>query len=228
MVRGNLTAALLFCCGAAVAGAPPGRDFFPPPPGAVVDRQLVAFNGEGIADRWPVILSKKQVGTGNGHDFFQWYVSFYQLRRGAYRLRYESPGNGGPLSRVTQAGGGAKMWFPVQEVKIVGTAPLMRRGVQQFVLMSHETAADCGTAGVTVFASMPGATVGPAATLTNPCDLTARIGSDGTSLDLTGPYYGPNAPLCCPTKAKAAAVVRYRDGRWIETPHFFKLEMPAS
>jgi hypothetical protein len=197
--------------------------FLPPPSGTIVDRQLVAFNGEGISDRWPVLVSKELVGSGNGRDFYQWHLSIYALRRGAYRLRYESPANGGPLSRVTQANG-AKMWFPVQDVKIVGTAVLMHRGVQQMVVVSHETAADCGSATVTVLGSKPGGIVGPVATVTNPCDLGAKVGADGASIDLIGPYYKADAPLCCPTKTKAAATLRYRDGKWIESPAYFKVE----
>lgn len=194
----------------------------PAPPGSVVERQLVAFNGEGIANRWAALASKRLVGSGNGRDFYQWYLSIYALRRGAYRLTYESPGNGGPLSRVTQANG-AKMWFPVAEVHIVGVAKLMRHGVEQLVVASHEAAADCGSATVTIFASKPGGTVGAEATISNPCQLGVKIGDHGRSLDVTGPYYAGDAPLCCPSKPNAAATLRYRDGEWIESPNYFKL-----
>ncbi len=197
--------------------------FVPPVPGTIVQRQDVAFNGEGVADRWPALVSKKLVGSGNGHHFYQWYLSIYAPRRGAYRLRYESPGNGGPLSRVVQANG-AKMWFPVQEAKIVGVAGLMHLKTQQLVVASQEMGADCGSAAVTVFATKPGGSAGPLATVGNPCALDAKIGSDGASIELVGPYYASNAPLCCPTKAQATAVLRYSGGKWIETPNYFKIE----
>jgi hypothetical protein len=197
--------------------------WMPPAPGTTVQTQYVAFNGESAADRWPVVVSKKLVGSNGSQQFYQWYLSIYQLRRGAYRLRYESPGNGGPLSRVAQANG-ARMWFPVQQLKIVGRAPLMGGSAQQLVVASHEMAADCGGATITVFGGKPGSTAGPVATVTNPCDLSAKLGADGTSVELAGPYYAANAPLCCPTKPQVTANLRYRDGKWVESPHYFKLE----
>ena len=104
MVRGNLRTAsaiaLALACGSMQPSrASDDRQFFPPPAGSVVERRLVAFNGEGVADRWPAVLSKKRVGSDSGRDFYQWYLSIYELRRDAYRLSYESPGNGGPLSQ---------------------------------------------------------------------------------------------------------------------------------
>jgi hypothetical protein len=29
--------------------------------------------------------------------------------------------------------------------------------------------------------------------------------------------------MCCPTKAKATAVLSYRNGKWIETPKYYAL-----
>ncbi|MBV9264336.1 MAG: hypothetical protein JO324_08440 [Candidatus Eremiobacteraeota bacterium] len=63
--------------------------------------------------------------------------------------------------------------------------------------------------------------VGPAAVLSNPCDLDAQI--QGDHLTLQGPYYSSSAPLCCPTKPRAIATLRYRSGAWIESPRYFKL-----
>ena len=227
-MKRSVSIALTLACALAVpTRASDERQFFPSPAGSVVERQLVAFNGEGIADRWPAVLSKRRVGSDSGRDFYQWYLSIYQLRRGAYRLRYESPGNGAPLSRVTQGANGSKMWFPTQEASLVGVGTLMRAGVQQLVVRSHETGADCGGATITVFATKPGNTVGPVVTITNPCDLDASLVSGG-GLQLTGPYYGKNAPLCCPTKANATATLRYRNGKWVETPNYFKVEEPGT
>jgi hypothetical protein len=189
----------------------------------VVESETVAFNGENASDRWRAVVSRKLLGSGAGRDFYQWYLSIYALRRGAYRLRYQSPGNGGPLSRVEQAHG-AQMWFPVQELRIVGTAQLMRPGAQQVVVQSHEMAADCGSAAVTVFATGPGGSIIPAVSVGNPCDLDAKIAGSGAGIELSGPYYKPDAPLCCPTQPHATATLRYRDGKWTESPRYFKIE----
>ena len=213
----------LFSCALASSAQSSRGQYLPLPPGSVVERQLVAFTGEGIVNRWPAIVSQKLVGSAYGRDFYQWYVSIYQLRRGAYRLRYQSPGNGGPLSRVEQAHG-AKMWFPTQDVHLVGVGALMHRGVQQLVVASHETGADCGGATITILTSKPANTVGPVVSIENPCDLDAKIGADGTSVELSGPYYAANAPLCCPTKANVTATLRYRNGKWVESPRYFKLQ----
>jgi hypothetical protein len=207
---------------AALYAQVPPYSFTPAPPGTVVHAESIAFNGSS-ADRWEAVTSKKFLGSGNRQKFYQWYLSIYQLRRGSYRLRYESPGNGGPLSTVTQANG-ARMWFPVQEIKIVGAAPLMQKRVPLLVVQSHETGADCGAATIAILGTKPGGGVGPVATVTNSCDLSAKIGSDGASLELTGPYYATNAPLCCPTKPNATAVLRYVDGKWTESPNYFKIQ----
>jgi hypothetical protein len=214
--------ATALCCIAGASAQATPNSFMPAPPGTIVHSQSVSFNGSS-SDRWEAIASKKFVGSGNGQTFYQWYLSVYQLRRGAYRLRYESPDNGGPLSRVAQANG-AKMWFPIQDLKIVGAAPLIQKAVQLLVVQSHEMAADCGSATVTVFGTKPGGIVGPIATATNFCDLSAKISADGTSLELSGPYYATNAPLCCPTKPHASAVLRYVDGKWTQSPNYFKLK----
>ncbi len=170
------------------------------------------------------MTSKKLVGSGNGREFYQWYLSIYAPRAGAYRIRYQSPRNGGPLERVVQATG-AKMWFPVQDLKIVGAAQLMRKHYEQLVVSSHAMAADCGSATVTVFTAGIAGRAAPAVTVTNPCELTASIVDqpDGPALELHGPYYAANAALCCPTKAKATALLSYRHGKWSETPNYFKV-----
>ncbi len=216
-------AVVALTCASAAAAQTAAASWSPPPPGSIVQQISVGFNGETGASQWHGIASKKLVGSGNGQKFYQWYLSIYALRNGAYRLRYQSPRNGGPLSHVEQADG-AKMWFPVQTLRIVGTAALTHPGVRQLVVQSQEMAADCGSATVTVFATKAGGGVGPVATVTNSCDLAATIAADGTSIVLTGPYYASNAPLCCPTKVKATASLRYRSGKWVESPNYFKIE----
>lgn len=207
-----------------IATAQPANVTWSPPiPGTIVQQTSLGFNGETGAAQWHAVVSKKLVGSGDGQTFYQWYLSIYALRGGAYRLRYQSPRNGAPLAHVEQASG-AKMWFPIQSLRIVGSARLMHAGVQQLVVQSHEMAADCGSATVAVFATKPGGSIGPVATVTNSCDLAATISSDGASIVLTGPYYKADAPLCCPTKPKVSATLRYLNGKWTETPNYFKVQ----
>ncbi|MGA7355513.1 MAG: hypothetical protein WA431_11290 [Candidatus Cybelea sp.] len=216
------TAALLICAAAFRPQQSPTSGFVPSPPGSVVQNERVDFNGNGASMEWRAIVSKQRVGASNNRGFYQWHLSFYMLERGVYRLRYESPRNGGPLTRVTQANG-AEMWFPVAEARIVGMASLMHPGVHQLVVQSHETAADCGSGAVTIFATQLRRNIGAVATIENPCDLSATIGAGGTSIELRGPYYRSGAPLCCPTKAHATAELRYRDGTWVLSPKYFKV-----
>ena len=209
---------MVFASGLAASA---GTDVFSPSiPGTVSQNQIAHLTGPSTNGQWRAIASKKVVGSGNGQTFYQWYLSIYAMRRGIYRLRYQSPKNGAPLEAVTQASG-AKMWFPIQDVHIVGAASLTGHSTQQLVVQSHEMAADCGGATVTVFASGPGDSVVRAVTVTNQCELTAKIGADGSSIDLSGPYYNSTAPMCCPTKNSASAVLRYRGGKWIESPKYF-------
>ncbi len=227
MAKSRLTivvaVALSLCGGVAQAAA--GIGWVPPLPGSVVQSEYVAFNGESSENRSRAVVSKKLVSSANGQDFYQWYLSIYAFRRAAYRLRYQSPGNGGPLERIAKAHG-ARMWFPVQELRIVGAAALMRPGVEQLIVASHEMAADCGSAAVTIFASGPGGSIVPVALVENPCELAAAVirGANGDAIELRGPYYGPKAPLCCPTNTHASATLRYRDGKWVESPSYFKVE----
>jgi len=230
MVRGNLKAAcgaLVAALGATVAtpaAIPANPPFVPPPPGKIVSGQVVYLTGDGNYAQWRAVLSKKLLGSGNGHDFYQSYLSIYMLRRGAYRLRYQSPGNGGPLSTVTQAHG-AKAWFPVQDLRFIGAGQFMQPGVQQLVVASHEMAADCGEARITILASGPGGSVVPAASIANPCDLGGSIEHTeiGDMLHLSGPYYAPSAAMCCPTKPHATAVLTHYGAKWVEVPNYFKL-----
>ena len=200
--------------------------YAPAPPGAVSQNQLVYLAGEAMHAQWRAVASKQLIGQGNGTSFYQWYLSVYALDGSTYRLRYQSPANGGPLSKVTQASGGAKMWFPVQTLQIAGTGEFQKPGVQQLVVSSHEMAADCGSAVVTVFAAGANGAVVPAVSVRNGCSLKATITHATTpgardAIVLSGPYYNATAPMCCPTKAKAAAVLSYRNGRWTETPKYF-------
>ncbi len=208
------------------AEEPPHVSYAPAPPGAVTQNQIVYLAGEAMHSQWRAVASKQLIGQGNGSSFYQWYLSIYAIDGTAYRLKYQSPANGGPLSKVTQASGGAKMWFPVQALQIAGTGEFERAGVQQLVVSSHEMAADCGNAIVTVLAAGSNGAVVPAVSVRNGCELKATIAHAKTpgardAILLSGPYYNATAPMCCPTKPKAAAVLSYRSGRWTETPKYY-------
>jgi hypothetical protein len=211
----------------APAEEPAHVTYSPAPPGTVAQNQLVYLSGESMHGQWRAVASRKRVGSSGSTAFDQWYLSIYQIDGSTYRLRYQSPRDGGPLEPVKQAAGGAKMWFPLQTLRIAGTAALMQPGVQQLVVQSHESAADCGLSTVTIFATNASGKIVPAASVRNYCDLRATIahghGSVPDTIVLSGPYYNKTAPLCCPTKPKGAAVLRYRNGTWTETPNLFPL-----
>src|ERR1700733_2593613 len=109
--RAAVALGAIFFGAAAVAAQSSNVTWMPPVPGTVVQQSSVAFNGESAASQGRAIVSKQLVGSGNGQTFYQWYLSIYVPRQGVYRLRYQSPKGGGPLSHVEQAHG-AKMWFP--------------------------------------------------------------------------------------------------------------------
>lgn len=209
-----------------IAAEPPTTTFSPEPPGTVVQSKLVYLAGQGMHSQWRGVISKKLVGTSAGTSSYQWYVSIYQIDGNVYHLRYQSPGNGGPLDKVEKANG-APMWFPSQSGSIVGAAQLMEPSVEQLVVATHQVGADCGSADVSVFRyDVATSKIVPAVTLQNGCDLQAKIvtpASGNAYLLLTGPYYGPKAAMCCPTKPKASATLKYVDGKWVEKPNYFKL-----
>ena len=175
------------------------------------------FDLAGNGTKWHADVSSVPVGHGNGRTFSQWTISIYR----AQKIAYQSPRDGGPLTTVTKAKG-AEMWFPDQSASIVGAASLMGDSSQQLVVQSHETGADCGSATVTVFRYEKATEkVVPAVTVQNGCDLTASI--SGNVIELSGPYYGPKAALCCPTRAHATSTLVYRKGKWEEAPRYYPL-----
>jgi hypothetical protein len=180
-----------------------------------------------MESRWRAVVSRRAVGSGDaGQRFYQYYLSIYRIDGSTYRLKFQSPHDGGPLTGVEKAQG-ANVWFPVQSAHIVGTAEFLAPAVQQLVVQSHEMAADCGLSTVTVFAYNDNRkNVFPSATVTNYCSLHASVVKhNGTStLRLQGPYYGPKAALCCPTKPKAESTLRFSRGTWIEAPKYFPLK----
>jgi hypothetical protein len=207
----------------AFAAEPPNTTFSPKPPGTIAQNQLVYLDGEAMHSQWRAVASKKLVGTASNTTFNQWYLSIYAIDGTTYKLKYQSPANGGPLSSVEKAKG-ADLWFPLQQLQIVGAAELMQPAVQQLVVQSHESAADCGAGFVTVLTVNGAGKVVPAVSVRNGCDLSATIlhAIGGTVIKLTGPYYSASAAMCCPTKAHASAILRYRNGAWTETPKYYE------
>lgn len=223
---GVALAVALIAAPAARSQEPPHYTFSPAPPGTVVQSTMFYLTGQAMHSQWRAVVSKKVVGTNGDQAFDQWYLSIYSIDDTTYRLQYQSPANGGPLWKVERAHG-ATMWFPLQELKIVGVGQFVEPTVENLVTSSHQTGADCGAATITVFAYNPKKhKVVASATVTNGCDLSAKIvksASGAYSLALTGPYYSATAPMCCPTKNKAVATLRYANGKWVESPKYFKL-----
>ena len=203
----------------------------PAPPGTIVQSRTVYLTGEAMNSRWRGVLSKAKIGTGDrGEVFYQWHLSIYgpcaTEGQPALCLRYRSPRDGGPLTGVVKAKG-ANLWFPLQTAKIVGVADFEASGLERLVTQSHEFAADCGASTITVFGADPRTgKVRVVASVTNPCDLNAKIAhaANGDAIALRGPYYSATAAMCCPTKPKAAATLRFAGGRWIEAPKLFALK----
>ena len=206
------------------AEEPPNPSLVPAPPGSVEQSQVVYLAGQAMRSQWRGVISKKAVGTGDGETFYQWYVSIYQIDGTTYRLRYQSPRDGGPLDKLEKATG-ANLWFPRQDASIIGAAPLMGEDVEQLVVQSHQTGADCGSADLTVFRyDSKSNKIVPAVTVENGCTLDAKIVNSpaGADLQLSGPYYNATAPMCCPTKPSAKATLKYVKGKWIETPDYYR------
>src|SRR5581483_9555528 len=124
---------------------------------------------------------------------------------------YRSPGAGTTLLAKVAKANGAQLYFPMQSVKIVGTGELEQPGIQDAVVQVHESAADCGSSTVAVFGA--GSSMKPRVrtAVQNGCDLEASFVKYGQmqAVQLTGPYYGPKAAMCCPTKPKASAKLTY-------------------
>lgn len=204
---------------------PPHFTYSPQPPGTLLQSQVTYLAGQAMHSQWRGVLSKKLVGTSAGMSFYQWYISIYHINDTVYRLRYQSPGNGGPYDKLEHTSD-ASMWFPSQSGKIIGSAQLMGPAIEQLVVLTHQAGADCGSADLTIFRyDFKKNKIVPAATVQNGCDLSVKIvhGSNGDTLLLSGPYYNESAPMCCPTKPKASATLSYANGKWVVKPNYFKL-----
>ena len=216
------------CAVSAIASAKSAYD--KPPPGAIV-QDVPARMSASSATPWHAIASRELAGKQMGKESaYQWYLSIYAPRENGLKQVYRLPDMSGILlTRVVKARG-AQMYFPAQQLKITGAAPLRQPGVEELIAWSHQTGADCGTASVAVFGAGPNERVIPEAVVTNSCDLSAEIvrGTQLASIRLTGPYYAVNAPLCCPTKPHATAFLSFTGGKWSVKPDYFRISIPPA
>jgi hypothetical protein len=229
MVRRNLilTLAVVFALTtAAIADEPRNYTYSPRPPGAIVQSQVFYPAGEAMHSQWRAVLSRKALGNdGKTTTFYQWYLSIYAIDGTVYHLKYRSPQNPIPFATVERATG-ANLWFPVQNASIAGVGELMGPGAQQVVITSHQMAADCGSGRVDVlFQDAAMQQIMPTLSVQNGCELSAKVIHDakGYAVSMTGPYYGPHAPMCCPTTAKATAIFRFTSKGWVQTPKYFEI-----
>lgn len=228
MVRRNLVlilAAAFAFTAVASADEPPNYTYSPQPPGTIVQSQVFYPAGEAMHSQWRAVLSRKAVGHDEKTTFYQWYLSIYAIDGTVYHLRYQSPKNPVPFDTVAKANG-ANLWFPVQDASIAGVGELMGPGVQQVVIASHQMAADCGSGRVDVlFQDAAMQMIIPTLSIENGCDLSAKLVTDskGVALAVTGPYYGPHAAMCCPTKPKVTAIFRFTSKGWTQTPKYFEV-----
>jgi hypothetical protein len=228
MVRGNLRAVVAAVAAGVVlapatAAEPPHYTFSPKPPGSIVQSVLFYPAGEGMQTQWRAVSSRIHLGGAA----YQWYLSVYSIDFdiATYRLVYQSPRDGGPALRVRKTPR-SDLWLPLQSLYIVGEGALEEPSVENLIVQEHRASGDCGSATVTVYGyAFRTRRFGAIASVSNPCALEATIEHDasGDVVRLSGPYYAPGAALCCPTKPRASAYLRFKGGRWVEAPVYFPL-----
>lgn len=207
------------------AAEPPHYTFSPRPPGQIEQSVLFYPAGEGMQGQWRAVASRVHLAA----SAYQWYLSIYAIDydTATYKLVYQSPRDGRPLVKVERAHG--QYWMPLQSLHIVGVGAFEQPDVQDLVVQDHEAGADCGNATVTTFIyDWTEQRVRPVAYVTNGCELSAAVVHQpgGDAIELVGPYYAAEAPLCCPTKNRVVAYLRYRNGKWVESPSYFSLTVP--
>jgi hypothetical protein len=216
---------VLLAAGTAGAGAATHPAYDKQPPGTIVQDVTAYLSGEAMNSAWHVVASRTMAGKHMGKTpVYQWYLSFYAPAQNGLKLVYRLPNaENFFIPKVTKAIG-AEMYFPIEQLKIVGPAELERSGVQDVVVQTHRYAADCGSSIVAVFGAKPGTmAVEPRVTVVNSCSINASIVKNGSlqAVQLAGPYYAPKAALCCPTKPKVTATLAYSNGTWKVAPSYF-------
>jgi hypothetical protein len=195
-------------------------------------QDVVAYlSGEGMSSRWHVVASRKLAGKNMGKTpVYQWYLSIYApAQNDVAKLVYRSPGPGNSLLAKIAKANGAELYFPTQQLTIVGPAELERTGIQDVVVLSRQAGADCGSATLAILgAAKKTSKIETRAQVVNPCDLQGEIVRNGDlqAVRLSGPYYAHGAPLCCPTKPHASATIRFRNGTWDISPAIFPVTSP--
>jgi hypothetical protein len=213
---------------AALSGALPAHPHFDvAPPGRVMQTAAAYLNGDAMHSIWYVVASRKPAGKNMGKvPVYQWYLSFYAPDGDdGGKLVYRLPDKQGTLLSRVEKAHGAEMYFPMQDVKIVGTGQFEHSGVDDVVIWDHQGAADCGASDVTVFGADSNQRVVQRIHVENGCSLTAKIlqRNGSPAILLSGPYYASNAPMCCPTKPKASATLVYQNGGWKMTPDYYAI-----
>ncbi len=162
------------------ASAAPAPRYDVAPPGHVVQDTVAYLTGEGMQSAWHVVASRQLVGRQMGQTpVYQWYLSFYAPNATGLKLAYRLPNAQGELlSRVMKAPG-EQMYFPQQDLRIVGTGEFEKTGVQDVVVWDHQTGADCGTADVTVFGAGATGRVEQRVHVENGCSWTRRSSNTG-------------------------------------------------
>lgn len=190
-------------------------------------QDTVAYlTGEGMNSAWHVVASRKLAGRDTGGTpVYQWYLSFYASASNGLKLVYRLPNKDGELLSVVTKADGAQMYYPMQDLKIVGAGEFEKAGVQDVVVWDHQMAADCGAVDVTVFGADGAMHVQQRVHVENGCSLDAKIVKRGSlsAVQLMGPYYGPKAPMCCPTKPKATAMLEFERGSWRVNPEYYTI-----
>lgn len=216
---------LSFSAASAGAAVPANPHLSPAPPGQVMQRTVAFLTGDAMHSMWYIVASRKLVGKNMGKvPVYQWYLSFYAPDgEDGGKLAYQLPDKQGTLLSRVEKAHGAQMYFPQQSVKIAGVGQFEHPDVDDVVVWDHQAGADCGVADVTVFGANTKGQVIQQIHVQNGCELNAKIiqrnGAD--AIALSGPYYGPNAPMCCPTKPKASAMLVYKNGDWKMTPNYY-------
>lgn len=216
---------IAFSAASGGAAVPANPHLSPAPPGQVMQRTVAYLTGEAMHSMWYVVASRKLAGKNMGKTpVYQWYLSFYAPDgNDGGKLVYQLPDKQGTLLSKIEKAHGAQMYFPSQDLKIVGTGEFEQSGVQDVVVWDHQAGADCGSADVTVFGANAKNQVVQRVHVQNGCQLDAKIVKHGAlnAVQLNGPYYGPNAAMCCPTKPKASAMLAYKNGDWSVTPKYY-------
>jgi hypothetical protein len=199
------------------------------PPGNVVQKVAASL---GLAQKASFVAVVSRVSLRSGSrsttPTYQPYFTLYRAAAGDKLLRrvYQSPSGNDPLKLVPQMQSipnAPGVWMPGSvDVRVIGSGQLMQPGTSQLVIRVYSAAADCGSATVHVLA-FGDQRLHDVVGAQNYCSLEAALQPPGIAL--TGPYYDRNAALCCPTKNKATALLRYdrRSGKWLIAPQYFRL-----